>query len=153
MTQHAEAKNVYQRIALEAFIEINLAANGRDPYAISVVCDTGDDTREQSAIRCDFRFSNFGTRIFIRDRSKSQRVQAKLRTCAHGENIPNDSAHSGGCALERLNSAGMIVALHLERDRPAIANIDNARIFFAGLDQNVWTGGGKFSQFFPRIFI
>ena len=47
----------------------------------------------------------------------------------------------------------MIVALHLERDRPAIANIDNPRIFFAGLDQNVWTGGGKFSQFFPRILI
>src|SRR5213596_1439640 len=35
----------------------------------------------------------------------------------------------------------------------AVANVDNARIFFAGLDQNVWTRGGKFSQFFPRIFI
>src|SRR5437867_8275338 len=47
----------------------------------------------------------------------------------------------------------MIVALHLERHSPAIADIDHARIFFAGLDQNVWTGGGKFPQFFPRIFI
>ena len=47
----------------------------------------------------------------------------------------------------------MIVALDLERDCPAIANIHYAGIFFAGLDQNVWTGSGKFFQLSSRIFV
>ena len=47
----------------------------------------------------------------------------------------------------------MIVALDLERDCPAIANIHHAGIFFAGFDQNVWTGGGKFFQLSSRIFV
>jgi len=55
--------------------------------------------------------------------------------------------------LERLNRAGMIVALHLERDGPAVADIHNARIFFAGLDQNIWSGGRKLLQFSLRIFV
>src|SRR5207245_9256779 len=36
VAQHAEAKNVYQWIALEAFIEINIAANCRNPHAVPV---------------------------------------------------------------------------------------------------------------------
>ena len=47
----------------------------------------------------------------------------------------------------------MIVALDLERDCPAIANIHHAGIFFASFDQNVGTGGGKFFQLFSRIFV
>src|SRR5262249_22093594 len=131
----------------------NFAADSRDTDAISVVCDTAHHACKQSTVRSDFRFSIFGFRIFIRYRSKSQRVQAKLRARTHGKNVANNSAHSGGSALERLNGAGMIVALHFEGDCPAIANVDNTSIFFAGLDQNVWTSGGKFSQLSPRIFV
>ena len=87
------------------------------------------------------------------DRTKAQRVQAKLRACAHRENVANDSADTSRGALERLDGARMIVALDLERDRPAIANIHHAGIFFAGFDQNVWTGGGKFLQLSSRIFV
>ena len=47
----------------------------------------------------------------------------------------------------------MIVAFDFERDGPAIANIDHAGIFFAGFNQNVRTGGGKFFQFFPRVLV
>ena len=45
------------------------------------------------------------------------------------------------------------MTLDLERDRPAVANIDNAGIFLAGFDQDVRPGRRKFSQLFSRIFI
>ncbi len=45
------------------------------------------------------------------------------------------------------------MTLHFERDCPAVANIDNPGIFFAGFDQNIWADGGKFFQLFPGIFI
>ena len=47
----------------------------------------------------------------------------------------------------------MIMALHFECDGPTIANVHHARIFFAGLDQNVSAGGGKFFQFLSRILV
>ena len=40
----------------------------------------------------------------------------------------------------------MIVALDLERDGPAVADIDHAGVFLARLDQNVRPGRGKFLQ-------
>ncbi len=98
-----------------------------------------------------FRISDF--EFLVRDWPEVERVQAKFRARAHGENVANDSANAGGRALERLNRAGMIMALHLERDRPAVADIHYTRVFFAGLDQNIWARGGKLLQLFLRIFV
>ena len=47
----------------------------------------------------------------------------------------------------------MIVAFYLESDGPAIADVDHAGIFFAGLDQNIRSRGGKFFEFFARILV
>ena len=47
----------------------------------------------------------------------------------------------------------MIVALDLERDRPAIADIDDARVFFAGFHENIRPGRRKFFQLAPRVFV
>ena len=47
----------------------------------------------------------------------------------------------------------MIVAFDLERDRPAVADIDHAGVFFAGFDQDVWPGGGEFLQLSPRVLV
>ena len=80
----------------------------------------------------------------MRYRSEAQGVEAKLRARAHRENIANDSADAGGGALEWFNRARMIVGFDLERDRPAVTDIDHAGVFFACLHQNVWAGGGKF---------
>ena len=52
-----------------------------------------------------------------------------------------------------LDRARMIVTFDLERDRPAIADIDNTRVFLSCLHQNVRSGGGKFLQLFTRIFV
>ena len=105
--QNAEAKDVHQRIAFEAFVEINLAADGRDADAIAVMRDAGDHAGEKPAIRLHVRGSIAG------DRAEAQRVQQEHRPRAHGENIADDSAHAGGRALERLDRARVIVRLSI----------------------------------------
>ena len=87
----------------------------------------------------------------ICDRPKAQRVQAKLGARAHREDVANDSTDAGGRALERLDRARMVMALHLKRDRPAVADVDHAGILFARFDKNVWPGRRKFFKFFFRI--
>src|ERR1700739_3796889 len=91
--------------------------------------------------------------MFFCDWPEMERVEAKFRSRAHGKNVSNDSAYSGGGALERLNRAGMIVALHLERNRPAVADIYDTRVFFAGFDQNIWACGGELLQLSLRILV
>ena len=58
MTQNAETKNIYQRIALETLIEIDFAADRRDADAIAVMRDAGDDAGEQPPIGGQFRISS-----------------------------------------------------------------------------------------------
>ena len=48
--QHAETENIDERIAFEALVEINLAADGRDADAIAVMRDAGDDAGEEPAV-------------------------------------------------------------------------------------------------------
>ena len=50
MSQHAEAKNIYERITFEAFVKINLAADRRDSDAIAVMSDPADDSRKQTPV-------------------------------------------------------------------------------------------------------
>ena len=113
----------------------------------------GHYSGEQPAVLCDFGFgiSDLGF-VFI-DWSKPQRIQAKFWARAHCKDIPDDPADTGGCALKRFNRAGMIVALHFERDRPTVTDIDNTCIFFAGFDQNIRPSSRKFLQFFFRVLV
>ena len=105
------------------------------------------------SICSQFRVSDFGFRTCSRYRTEAQRVETKLGTRAHREDVANDSANAGGRALKGFNRAWMVVALHLECDRPAIADIDYAGVFFAGFHQNIRPPGRKFLKFFPRILI
>ena len=41
MAQHAETEYIYKRIALEAFVEVNFATNGRHADAVAVMRDAG----------------------------------------------------------------------------------------------------------------
>ena len=53
MPQDAEAKDIDQRIAFETFVEIDLAADGRDADAIAVMRNAGDDAGEEPAVGLD----------------------------------------------------------------------------------------------------
>src|SRR4030095_16472860 len=87
------------------------------------------------------------------DWPEAKRVQAEFRARANSENVANNSPDAGRRTLKWLYGAGMIVALDLEGNRPAIADIDNTGVFFAGFHQNIGPGRGKFFQFFLRTFI
>ncbi len=147
MTQDTETKNVHQGITLKAFIEINLAADGRDADTVTVMRDAGDDAGEEPSVSGDVCCLLFAVRL-LRNWPEAQRVEAEFRTRAHREDIANDSPNASGRALERLDGARVVVALDLERNRPAIADIDHAGVLLAGFHENVWPGGGKFLQFF-----
>ena len=160
ISQHAEAKNIYERIALEAFVEINFAADCRDADTISVVRNTGNNAGEKAAVSY-YRGASFQLAIFIGGqvtnlphyRPEAQGVQTKLGPRAHRKNVANDSADAGGRALKRFDCAGVIVALDLKRDCPAIANIDDPGIFLAGFDKNVRAGRRQFLQLPPRVLV
>ncbi len=101
---------------------------------------------EQPAIRP-------GLRVVALDRTKAERIEREHRPRPHREDVPDDPAHSGRSSLERLNGARVIVALHLERHRPAIADIDHARILLARLDEDSRPGCWKFAQLLAGILV
>ena len=63
MTQDTEAKNVHKGITLKAFIEINLAADGRDADTVAIMRDAGDDAREEPSVSGDAWCSLFAVRL------------------------------------------------------------------------------------------
>ena len=108
--------------------------------------DSGNNAGEKAAIGCDIW-------TIAGDRTEPERVQTKLRPSAHRKYVANNSADAGGCALKRLDRARMIVTFHLEGDGPAVADVDHARVFLTGLDENVGPAGWKFFQFASRVFV
>ncbi len=116
LAEHAQREGVHQRIAVVAILENALATHRRDAEAISVVRDTRDDAFKNAAIAGDI------------ERTEADRIHHGDRPRAHGENIAQDAAYAGSRALERLNKAGMIVRFDFERDRVAIADVDDARV-------------------------
>ena len=65
VAQHAEAESVDQRITFVAFVEINLAPDGGDAKAVSVMCDAIDHSGEEATVvrqRRALRFAR-GSRV------------------------------------------------------------------------------------------
>ena len=60
VAQHTEAECVDEGIAFVAFVEIDLAGDGRDAKAIAVMGDAADDARKESAVICDLWFAVCG---------------------------------------------------------------------------------------------
>ena len=94
-----------------------------------------------------------GVRLAGPDVAEAERVHQENGPRAHGEDVAHDAADAGGRALERLDRARVIVRFHLEGDAPAVADVDDAGVFLARLDQHARAGRGKFAQFEPRIFV
>ena len=67
-------------------------------------------------------------------RAEPQRVHVGDRTRAHGEHVAHDAANAGRRALIGLDIGRMVVALHFEHGRLAVAEIDNARVLAGPLD-------------------
>ena len=144
--QNAEAEHIHQRVAIVALVEKHLAADGRHADAIPVVRDAAHHARKTRAVPLVL----LGVAV---DRPEAQRVQREHRPRAHRENVADDPAHARRRALERLDGARVIVRLHLERHRPPVADVDDARIFLARLHEHERPRRREFPQLALGVLI
>jgi hypothetical protein len=60
--------------------------------------------------------------------AEAQRVQQRDRPRAHREDVADDAADAGRRALIGLDERRVVVALHLEDRREAVADVDRAGV-------------------------
>ena len=106
-----------------AGIKVYLPGDSRDTEAVPVVADPFHHAPEQPARPC------------ARKVSESERIETGDRACSHREYVPHDPADTRGGSLVGLYSRGVIVAFDFERDGHPLAYVNQARILFAGADQ------------------
>jgi len=102
------------------------------------------------ALCLDVRVADWGAGAY---RAKPQRVDGTHRPRAHRENIPDDAAHTGRRPLKRFDRARVIVRLNLEGDGDAVANIDDAGVFFSGSDEDLRRFGRKCLKQRPAVLV
>ena len=66
--------------------------------------------------------------------AEAQRVEAGDRPRAHGEDVAQDAADARRRALVGLDERRVVVRLHLEDDREAVADVDDAGVLARALD-------------------
>ena len=113
----ADGHRVDEDVAVVGGIEIDLAADRRDADAIAVAADARDHAGDEVP------------RLGMIGPAEAQRVQIGDRPRAHGENVAQDAADAGRGALIRLDVGRVVVALHLEDRRIAVADVDDAGVF------------------------
>ena len=129
----AGREGVDEDVAVVAGVEEDLAAHGRNAHAVAVACDAADDAVHEEG----------GARVV--GSAESERVQRGHRAGAHGEDVAEDAAHAGRCALVGLDEGGVVVRLHLEDGAPAVADVDGTGIL-AGAYDDLRPGRGQRAQ-------
>ena len=120
--READAHGVDQDVVVVALVEVGLAADGRHADAIAVAADAGDDAGDEMA------------GLGMVGRAEAQRVEVGDGARAHGEHVAHDAADAGRRALVGLDVARVVVALHLEDDAVAVAEVDDAGVLAGALD-------------------
>jgi hypothetical protein len=133
----AERKGIDQRIAAVAGLKFGFAAQVGHAKAVAVAGDAAHHALDDGVILVD-QLRRFASLL---DRPEAQRIHHRQRPRAHGEDVAQDSAYSGGRALMGLDVAGMIVALDLEGAGPSIAHVDDAGVFARSLHNTLALGG------------
>ena len=106
-------------------VEDGLAADRGHADGVPVGADAGDGAVE--------------ARVVGRE---AEPVQQRDRPRPHGDDVAQDPAHTGRGTLEGLDRGGMVVALDLEADGLAVAEIEHAGVL-TGTLQDAFTRGGK----------
>ncbi len=118
----ADGHRIDQRVAVVGGMKIDLAADGRHAHAIAVAADAAhhaiDDAPRGGMVRA----------------AEAQRVQVGDRPRAHREHVAQDAADAGRRTLVRLDEARVVVALHLEDGRQALADGDDAGVLAGAVD-------------------
>ena len=114
--EEADAHCVDEAVVRVGGVEDGVAADGRDADAVAVMADPGDGTLEHPA------------RL-----AEAEPVEQRDRARAHGDDVAQDPADPGCRALERLDGRRVVVALDLERDGLALAEVDDPRVLAGAL--------------------
>ena len=117
----AETEDVDEWIARVRRLERDLSADRRNADAVTVPRDPGDDTFEQTR------------RPGGIERPKAQRVEERNRPRTHRENVTDDAADAGRCALIRLDERRMVVRFDLEDRRQSLADIHRTGVLARAL--------------------
>ncbi len=134
--RETESHRVDEAVVLVGGLEVDLAADGGDADGVAVVPDPGDGSVEQVARAC----------VSIpTDLAEAQRVEHGDRARADREDVAQDAPHAGGGSLERLDGAGVVVGLDLERAHEAPADVDGAGVL-ARAHHHVGALGGERAQ-------
>ena len=118
----ADAHGVDQDVAVVAGVEVGLAADRRHARAVAVAADARDHAGHQVA------------RLGVVGIAEAQRVEVGDGARAHGEHVAHDAADAGRRALVGLDVGRVVVALHLEDDGVAVAEVDDAGVLAGPLD-------------------
>ena len=136
----ADAHRVDEAVLLVGSLEVDLAADRRDPDRVAVVADPGDHVVEQV------------TRALGVELAEPQRVEHRDRPRAEREDVAQDPADPRCGALERLDRARVVVRLDLERDRPAVADRDRPGVL-ARAHQDALALGRQSAQQLARVLV
>src|SRR5215469_1456058 len=112
----ADAHCVDQNIAVIGGVELALAAYGRHADAIPIPADPRYDTGQEVPSKRMVRAA------------EAQRVEDRNRSRPHCKDIAQNATHTCRGALIRFDKRGVIVALDLENDSVAVADVDDAGI-------------------------
>ena len=120
--RHAHGHGVDQDVAVVGRIEGARAAHRRHPDAVAVAADAGDHAADQMA------------GPGVAGRAEAERVEARHRPRAHGEDVAQDAADPGRRALVGLDEGRVVVALHLEDRRLPVADVHHAGVLAGAAD-------------------
>ena len=133
--QEPDAHRVHEHVVAVGLVEDRLAADSRHADRVPVRADPGHRAVE--------------TGVAGRE---AQPVEERDRARAHRDDVAQDPADAGRGALERLDRGGVVVALHLEADRLAVAEVDHARVLTGAL-QHAFPFRGKPFQEEGRMLV
>ena len=114
--EEADAHRVDEAVVRVRGVEDRVAADRRDADAVAIVGNAGDGALE----------------VVVR-LAEAEPVEERDRPRAHGDDVSEDAADPGRGALERLDRGRVVVALDLEGDGLALAEVDDACVLAGAL--------------------
>ena len=133
--EQPDAHRVDEDVVGVGVVEADLAADGGDADRVPVRADARDRPVE--------------ARVAV---GEIEPVQQRDRARAHGDDVAQDAADAGRGALVRLDRRRVVVALDLEADGLAVAEVEHARVLTRAL-QHAFPRGGKPFQEERRMLV
>ena len=130
----ADTHSVDQRVEGIGRVEADFAADVGDADAVAVPRNAAHHAAQKMPVA--------GAVGGIVQGAETQGIEQRDGAGAHGQDVAHDAANAGGRALEGLHRRGVVVRLHLEHHRQAVAEVHRAGVFGAGRRQHRADAGG-----------